>query len=150
MSKIELDELLDRAAGQVRAAQPDPAVVEAAAGRVWERLSGAGAAAASTAAEVTEIHSCDDYQALIPAYVAGSLTEAEMLQITDELSMEAGFVLPPETSQADIRLRFFTKRREAILSGHGRLNNGRCGWQSGIARASAFGQADRDLAQACF
>ena len=54
--------------------------------------------------------------AIIPN--AASLTEAEMLQITDELSMEAGFVLPPETSEADIRLRFFTKRREAILSGH--------------------------------
>jgi PhzF family phenazine biosynthesis protein len=46
------------------------------------------------------------------------LTEAEMLQITDELSMEAGFVLPPENAAADIRLRFFTKRREALLSGH--------------------------------
>ncbi len=54
--------------------------------------------------------------AIIPN--AASLTEAEMLQITDELSMEAGFVLPPEIADADIRLRFFTKRREAILSGH--------------------------------
>lgn len=49
---------------------------------------------------------------------AASLSEAEMLQITDELSMEAGFVLPPTAPGADIRLRFFTKRREAILSGH--------------------------------
>lgn len=54
--------------------------------------------------------------AIIPN--ASSLTEAEMLQITDELSMEAGFVLPPETPGADLRLRFFTKRREALLSGH--------------------------------
>jgi len=54
--------------------------------------------------------------AIIPN--AATLTEAEMLQITDELSMEAGFVLPPETADADIRLRFFTKRREANLSGH--------------------------------
>ena len=54
--------------------------------------------------------------AIIPN--AATLTEAEMLQITDELSMEAGFVLPPESSNADVRLRFFTKRREAILSGH--------------------------------
>ncbi len=54
--------------------------------------------------------------AIIPN--AASLTEAEMLQITDELSMEAGFVLPPEVSGADVKLRFFTKRREAILSGH--------------------------------
>ena len=55
--------------------------------------------------------------AIIPN--AASLTEAEMLQITDELSMEAGFVLPPEDPEADIRLRFFTQRREAILRGRG-------------------------------
>jgi trans-2,3-dihydro-3-hydroxyanthranilate isomerase len=54
--------------------------------------------------------------AIIPN--AASLSEAEMLQITDELSMEAGFVLPPNTADADVRLRFFTKRREANLSGH--------------------------------
>jgi len=54
--------------------------------------------------------------AIIPN--AASLTEMEMLQITDELSMEAGFVLPPETPGADVRLRFFTRRREANLSGH--------------------------------
>ena len=54
--------------------------------------------------------------AIIPNAV--SLSEAEMLQITDELSMEAGFVLPPETPGADVRLRFFTQRREANLSGH--------------------------------
>ncbi len=54
--------------------------------------------------------------AIIPN--ASNLTEAEMFQITDELSMEAGFVLPPETPGADVRLRFFTQRREANLSGH--------------------------------
>lgn len=54
--------------------------------------------------------------AIIPN--AASLSETEMLQITDELSMEAGFVLPPETPGADVRLRFFTRRREANLSGH--------------------------------
>ena len=32
---------------------------------------------------------------------AASLSEIEMLQITDELSMEAGFVLPPESPRAD-------------------------------------------------
>lgn len=54
--------------------------------------------------------------AIIPN--AASLTEAEMLQITDELSMEAGFVLPPDMPGADVRLRFFTRRLEANLSGH--------------------------------
>ena len=54
--------------------------------------------------------------AIIPN--AANLTDAEMLQITDELSMEAGFVMPPDTPGADVRLRFFTRRREANLSGH--------------------------------
>jgi trans-2,3-dihydro-3-hydroxyanthranilate isomerase len=54
--------------------------------------------------------------AIIPN--ASCLTEAEMLQITGELSMEAGFVLPPDNPRADVKLRFFTRRREAALSGH--------------------------------
>ena len=54
--------------------------------------------------------------AIIPN--AAGLTDLEMLQITDELTMEAGFILPPSHPQADIRLRFFTSRREAPLSGH--------------------------------
>jgi len=54
--------------------------------------------------------------AIIPN--ASGLSDAEMLQITDELSMEAGFVLPPDIPDADVRLRFFTCRREALLSGH--------------------------------
>lgn len=49
---------------------------------------------------------------------ASGLSEDEMMRITDELSMEAGFVLPPESYGADVKLRFFTPRREAILSGH--------------------------------
>ncbi len=54
--------------------------------------------------------------AIIPN--ATALTEIEMLQITDELSMEAGFVLPPESPGADLKLRFFTRRNEAVISGH--------------------------------
>ncbi len=54
--------------------------------------------------------------AIIPN--ASNLTEAEMFQITEELSMEAGFVMPPTAPGADVRLRFFTQRHEASLSGH--------------------------------
>ena len=54
--------------------------------------------------------------AIIPN--AAGLSDLEMFQITDELSMEAGFILPPVASQADVRLRFFTHRRETPLSGH--------------------------------
>lgn len=49
---------------------------------------------------------------------AAGLSDEAMRQITDELQMEAGFVLPPTDPAADVRLRFFTPRREAMLSGH--------------------------------
>ena len=49
---------------------------------------------------------------------AAGLSERLMLQVADELRMEAGFVLPPASAAADLRLRFFTPRREAMLSGH--------------------------------
>ncbi|MFH1843586.1 MAG: PhzF family phenazine biosynthesis protein [bacterium] len=49
---------------------------------------------------------------------ATALSPATMRQITDELQMEAGFILPPTTPEADLRLRFFTRRHEAMVSGH--------------------------------
>ncbi len=54
--------------------------------------------------------------AIIPN--AASLTDAEMIQIAEELGMEVGFVLPPAAREADVKLRFFTLSREDSLSGH--------------------------------
>jgi len=59
---------------------------------------------------------CGNPAAIIPN--ASNLSDAEMFQITEELSMEAGFVLPPVAPGADLRLRFFTRSRETRLSGH--------------------------------
>jgi PhzF family phenazine biosynthesis protein len=71
--------------------------------------------------------------AIIPD--AAGLSLQDMLQITDELQMEAGFVLPPAIPDADVRLRFFTPRREAMLSGH-------------VIVAAFISLADRGLFQA--
>ena len=49
---------------------------------------------------------------------AAALADGDMLRLADELRMEAGFVLPASQTGADLRLRFFTPRREAMLSGH--------------------------------
>ncbi len=49
---------------------------------------------------------------------AAGLSERDMLRVADELRMEAGFVLPPRLPGTDLQLRFFTPRREAMLSGH--------------------------------
>ncbi|HOX25686.1 MAG TPA: PhzF family phenazine biosynthesis isomerase [Candidatus Krumholzibacteria bacterium] len=54
--------------------------------------------------------------AIIPN--AANLGDEEMAKISEELGMEVGFVLPPDVSGADVRLRFFVDRREDSLSGH--------------------------------
>jgi len=54
--------------------------------------------------------------AIIPN--AASLDDEEMMKISEELGIEAGFVLPPTVQGADVRLRFFVDRREDSLSGH--------------------------------
>ncbi|MCP4658501.1 MAG: hypothetical protein GY856_24070 [bacterium] len=77
------DVLLDQAARQIRDSRPDPKLVEEAAERVWSRLTSDSAATAVRAAEVVEIRGCEDYQALIPAYLAGSLPEARKLLVED-------------------------------------------------------------------
>jgi hypothetical protein len=94
------DEILDRAVAEVTGEPIDPAVVEAAAARVWERLSqGAPVHRMETAAAVSqrmetipmtqensEVHSlrgCEDFQTLIPAYLRGELSPARALLFED-------------------------------------------------------------------
>lgn len=83
---------LDRAVDQIRAEDVDPAVVEQAAARVWERLSHAAepqmaapAAPVVSAAEAAPatLRACDDFQALIPAYLRGELAPARALLVED-------------------------------------------------------------------
>ena len=70
--------MLEQAVAEIRNDAVDPAVVEAAAARVWAHLAGQ----ASTPAGATEhIRGCADFQALIPEYRAGKLAPArELLQ----------------------------------------------------------------------
>lgn len=89
------NDALDQAVAQMRGEDPDPAVVEQAAARVWERLSRAAAApqmvaepqmAAAPVAETAPPHTlraCDDFQALIPAYLRGELPPARALLVED-------------------------------------------------------------------
>ena len=79
----DVDALLERAASQIRESRPSESQVREAAARVWDRLSGDAAAAAASAAAVTEIRGCEDYQALIPAHLAGALPEARKLLLED-------------------------------------------------------------------
>ncbi|MBZ5583901.1 MAG: FecR domain-containing protein, partial [Acidobacteriia bacterium] len=76
-----MDPELERAVSEIRDEPIDPAVVEAAAGRVWERL----AAQVQNDLPDTHIRSCADFQALIPEYRAGRLPEARALLLKDHL-----------------------------------------------------------------
>ncbi|HEX5717830.1 MAG TPA: FecR domain-containing protein [Thermoanaerobaculia bacterium] len=86
------DETLDQAIAEVTGEPIDPAVVEQAAARVWERLSQGApvhkleSQPAAVAPEANTVHSlkgCEDFQALIPAFVRGELPAARALLVED-------------------------------------------------------------------
>ena len=75
-----MDPALEQAVSEIRDEPVDPAVIEAAAARVWARLS----------AEVPELHTshlrtCADFQALIPEFRAGRMPEARATLVRDHL-----------------------------------------------------------------
>lgn len=89
------NDALDQAVAQMRGEDPDPAVVEQAAARVWERLSHAAdpqmaadserTAEPRMAAAAAPVHmrACEDFQSLIPAYLRGELPPARALLVED-------------------------------------------------------------------
>lgn len=72
---------LEEAVVQIRDEAPDTAVMEAAAARVWARLSEAAAGHPASAV----IRNCADFQALIPEFRAGRLSEARAMLLEDHL-----------------------------------------------------------------
>jgi len=101
------DPALERAMTEIRDDAVDPAVMEAAAARVWTKL----AAAATGVAD--HIRSCADFQALIPDYRAGRLSQARALLVQDHLHQcvacrrvyEGRVVSMPASSTAPVRAR---------------------------------------------
>jgi hypothetical protein len=84
------DGLLDDAVAQVANDPVDPREVEAAAVRVWARLSQEAAQSTEAAAPVPAapiashgLQGCADYQSLIPAYLRGELSPARALLVED-------------------------------------------------------------------
>ena len=73
-----IDPRLEQAVTEIRNDSVDPAVIEAAAARVWERL-------AAASRQRDHIRGCADFQALIPEYRAGRLPEARATLLKDHL-----------------------------------------------------------------
>ncbi|HSB10639.1 MAG TPA: FecR domain-containing protein [Blastocatellia bacterium] len=85
----DINETFERAMDQIRSERVDQSVVEGAAERVWAKLSNELATTSVPAAHVDHvehvehIRNCDDFQALIPAYLGGTLSPARSLLFED-------------------------------------------------------------------
>jgi len=76
-----MDPVLERALLEIRNDEADPAVVEAAAARVWARIAEAGGHP-----QADHIRGCADFQALIPEYRAGLLPAAKAMLLKDHFN----------------------------------------------------------------
>jgi len=79
----ELDSMLDKTIGQIADAPVDQSSMNGAVERVWARISAENVSKPLAMATVERIESCGDFQALIPAFLNGSLSEARALLLED-------------------------------------------------------------------
>src|SRR5215208_7012605 len=77
------EQILDKVTAEIRNDKVDPAAVSAAADRVWARVSAAAGETQFNLPTVDRIEGCADFQSLIPAYLAGKLSEARSLLLVD-------------------------------------------------------------------
>jgi FecR protein len=81
--KRNSEEILNKVTAEIRNEKVDPAVMSAAADRVWARVSTAAGETEFQLPAVEHIEGCADFQSLIPAYLAGKLSEARSLLLVD-------------------------------------------------------------------
>lgn len=81
--KRNSEEILNKVTAEIRDEKVDPAVMSAAADRVWARVSAAAGEAEFQMPAIEHIEGCADFQSLIPAYLAGKLSEARSLLLVD-------------------------------------------------------------------
>jgi ferric-dicitrate binding protein FerR (iron transport regulator) len=99
-SNNDFDAILDKATGEIRNEQVDPAVVSEAAERVWARLAVEPASQIQKDA-AARIDGCADFQSLIPAYLSGNLSEARSLLLVDHTHE----CIPCRKAMKDVRSR---------------------------------------------
>src|SRR4029453_11711591 len=83
MKSNKEDQILDKVTAEIRNEKVDPGAVSAAADRVWARVSATAGATEFQLPAVERIEGCADFQSLIPAYLAGKLSEPRSLLLVD-------------------------------------------------------------------
>jgi FecR protein len=83
MKRNNEDQILDKVTDEIRNEKIDPVAVSAAADRVWARVSAAAGETEFQLPAVDRIEGCRDFQSLIPAHLAGKLSEARSLLLVD-------------------------------------------------------------------
>ena len=77
------DKILDQITADIRNEKVDEATMSTAADRVWARVSAAAGETEFQLPTIDHIEGCADFQSLIPAYLAGKLSEARSLLLID-------------------------------------------------------------------
>src|ERR1041384_619479 len=77
------EQILDKVTAEIRNEKVEPAAVSAAADRVWARVSAVAGETEFQLPAVESIEGCRDFQSLIPAHLAGKLSEARSLLLVD-------------------------------------------------------------------
>ena len=89
-NKQDLDAIIDNATRAIRDEQIDASVIDRLADRVWAQISGNNLSSETSYLEGIntmnnneQIHGCDDFQSLMPAYLDGKLSTARKLLLED-------------------------------------------------------------------
>jgi hypothetical protein len=82
-SNNDFENILDKTTAAIREEAVDPSIVNAAADRVWARVSAEAADHIGESVVAERIESCADFQSLIPAYLRNELSEARTLLLVD-------------------------------------------------------------------
>jgi ferric-dicitrate binding protein FerR (iron transport regulator) len=80
-----MDPALEQAMSEITEETVDPAVIEAAAARVWAKVVAQAGAASSSQNGHVPLRTCDDFQAQIPDFKAGRLPAARAILVKDHL-----------------------------------------------------------------
>jgi len=117
----DLDQVLDQAIAEIRDSTLDAGAERAAGDQVWKQLSAAVRERAEEQGAGRSIRDCSGFQTLIPAYVAGALSDTKALLVKDHVGecISCRRVLRQERSNRPARRISSPERKKSWLSGIG-------------------------------